>query len=112
MNIKKAIAVFVFFLIPVLANATNGYFSHGTGIKNRGLAGAGVAFPQDAMAGATNPAGMAFVGNRFDIGAVLFFPDREYSSSASLANGMGGAFTIGPNSETSGFSFRVLESTK
>ena len=102
MNIKKAITVFAFFLIPVLANATNGYFAHGTGIKNRGLAGAGVAFPQDAMAGATNPAGMAFVGNRFDIGAVLFFPDREYSSSTSLASGMGGAFTIGPNSETSG----------
>lgn len=82
--------------------ATNGYFSHGTGIKNRALAGAGVAFPQDAMAGATNPAGMAFVGNRFDIGAVLFSPDREYSSSSSLANGFGGAFTIGPDSETSG----------
>ena len=84
------------------AHATNGYFSHGTGIKNRALAGAGVAFPQDAMAAATNPAGMSFVGNRFDIGAVLFFPDRSYSSSPSMANGMGGAFTIGPDSETSG----------
>ena len=82
--------------------ATNGYFAHGIGIKNRALAGAGVAFPQDAMAGATNPAGMAFVGNRFDIGAVLFFPDRNYESSASMANGFGGAFTVGPDSETSG----------
>ena len=82
--------------------ATNGYFAHGIGIKNRALAGAGVAFPQDAMANATNPAGMAFVGNRFDIGTVLFFPDRNYESSSSLANGFGGAFTVGPDSETSG----------
>ena len=90
----------LFLLNP--ATATNGYFSHGTGIKNRALAGAGVAFPQDAMAGATNPAGMAFIGNRFDIGTVLFFPDRNYDASSSLANGAGTAFTIGPDSETSG----------
>ena len=89
-------------LISYNSNATNGYFSHGNGIKNRALAGAGVAFPQDAMAGATNPAGMAFIGNRLDVGAVLFFPDRAYSSSSSLANGFGGAFTIGPDSEASG----------
>lgn len=83
-------------------NATNGYFSHGTGIKNRALAGAGVAFPQDAMAGATNPAGMVFIGNRFDVGAVLFLPDREYQASGSMANGFDGAFTIGAGSKTSG----------
>ena len=82
--------------------ATNGYFAHGHGLKSRALAGAGVAFPQDAMAGATNPAGMAFVGNRFDVGAVLFKPDRDYSAGNSLANGNGGAFTIGPASENSG----------
>ena len=102
MRINRVIVLFVFFLIPVLANATNGYFSHGTGIKNRALGGAGVAFPQDAMAGATNPAGMAFIGNRFDVGAVLFKPDRDYEASSSLANGFGGAFTVGAGSETSG----------
>ncbi len=88
--------------LPILANATNGYFTHGTGLINRSLAGAGVALPQDAMAGATNPAGMAFVGNRFDIAAVLFRPDRGYSAGSSLANGNGGAFTVGPDSEDSG----------
>ncbi len=101
MEIKKVIILLVFLLIPALSQATNGYFSHGSGLKNRALAGAGVAFPQDAMAGATNPAGMAFVGNRYDIGAVLFKPDRGYSPSASLANGSGGAFTMGAGSETS-----------
>ncbi len=89
-------------VLPSIVTATNGYFAHGTGLINRSLAGAGVAFPQDAMAGATNPAGMAFIGNRFDIGAVLFKPDRDYSAGPSLANGNGGAFTIGPASENSG----------
>ena len=32
------------------AYATNGYFSHGYGTKSKGLAGGGVALPQDAMA--------------------------------------------------------------
>ena len=90
--------------------ATNGYFSHGIGIKNRALGGTGVAFPQDAMAGATNPAGMVFVGNRFDIGSILFFPDRNYDASNSLANGLGGAFTVGPDSETSGDKFFPIPS--
>ena len=110
MDYKKIFLAVVFFLTPVLANATNGYFAHGIGIKNRALAGAGVAFPQDAMASATNPAGMAFVGNRFDVGAVLFSPDRNYSASTSLANGMGGAFTTGPASQESGDEFFLIPS--
>lgn len=102
-SIVTSISALVLSLVVTsYAYATNGYFSHGTGIKNRALAGAGVAFPQDAMANATNPAGMAFVGNRFDVGALLFSPDRNYSSSTSMANGGGGAFTVGPESESSG----------
>ena len=107
---KKILITLSLFFIPMLANATNGYFAHGVGIKNRALAGAGVAFPQDAMAGATNPAGMAFVGNRYDIGAVLFNPDREYSAGPSLANGNGGAFTVGPQSIDSDDDFFIIPS--
>ena len=66
-------------LAPGAAMATNGYFAHGYGTKNKGLAGAGVALPQDAMAAATNPAGMVWVGNRMDVGAALFSPSpRSY----------------------------------
>ena len=65
-------------------NATNGYFSHGYSTKEKGLAGAGTAFSQDAMAAATNPAGMAFVGERMDIGAALFSPSsRGYDVSGT-----------------------------
>lgn len=101
MDIKKVMTVLVLVMVPVVGQSTNGYFSHGTGLTNRALGGAGVAFPQDALASATNPAGMVFVGNRMDAGAVLFKPDRGYSPSASLANGSGGAFTLGAGSETS-----------
>ena len=36
---------------PASVFATNGYFSHGFSIKEKGLAGAGVAYPQDSVAG-------------------------------------------------------------
>ena len=61
------------------ANATNGYFAHGYSIKTKGMAGAGVALPLDAMAASTNPAGLTEVGNRLDLGVVLFSPSREYN---------------------------------
>jgi len=64
---------------PMSAFATNGYFSHGYGTKNKGLAGGGSALPQDAMIAATNPAGMVWVGDRMDLGVALFSPQREYT---------------------------------
>lgn len=100
----------VFFLMPAMVDATNVYFSHGTGIKNRALAGAGAAFPQDAMAAAINPAGMAFVGGRLDVGAVLFMPERGYSAGSSRVNGEGGALTLGTGSEGSGDRFFFVPS--
>lgn len=61
------------------ALATNGYFSHAYSIKNKGMAGAGVALPLDSLTAATNPAGLTEVGNRFDVGLSLFSPNREYT---------------------------------
>ena len=66
---------------PGAVLATNGYKMAGFGAKAQGMGGVGVAFPQDSIAAATNPAGMAFVGNRFDIGVEAFNPNR----SAELA---------------------------
>ena len=63
------------------ANATNGYFSHAYSIKNKGMAGAGVAAPLDAMVPSINPAGLTEVGNRLDLGLTVFSPNREYSVS-------------------------------
>ena len=63
-----------------VAQATNGYSPTGFGTANKGLAGAGVALPQDAMAGATNPAGNFFVGERIDLGLAVFAPDRGFTA--------------------------------
>lgn len=72
----RALVVAVSLASPLLAHATNGYFSHGYGAKSLGLAGVGIALPQDALAAATNPAGTALVGNRYDFGLTLFAPSR------------------------------------
>lgn len=61
------------------ASATNGYFSHGYGIKAKGMGGASTAMTTDTFGGANNPATMVWVGNRVDIGADLFSPSREAS---------------------------------
>jgi long-chain fatty acid transport protein len=62
--------------VPLAASATNGYFSHGVGIKAKGMGGATLAVPQDALAGGSNPAAVAFLGDRFDVGVDWFRPDR------------------------------------
>jgi long-chain fatty acid transport protein len=67
-------AAFIPLLLATPAQATNGYFSHGYGIKAIGMAGAGIALPQDAIAAAMNPAGMAVIGNRVDFGLNWFRP--------------------------------------
>lgn len=77
-TIKRSLSLTALTLIlaaPMMA--TDGYFQTGFGVKQQGQGGAGVALPQDSLAAATNPAGMVFVGNRFDIGLTLFRPIRS-----------------------------------
>ncbi len=89
MNSRKKILVLALGLVTVHnAHATNGYFAHGYGVKAQGTGGVGIALPQDALAAATNPAGMALIGNRADVGLTLFNPDREATLS-STAGGSG-----------------------
>ncbi|MDI5922441.1 outer membrane protein transport protein [Halomonas sp. LR5S13] len=78
MRLKHSLLVLAA-LAPAQALATNGYFSHGYGTINQGMAGAGTALAQDSIVAATNPAGMAFIDDRADVGAELFSPLREYS---------------------------------
>ncbi|MDH5352193.1 MAG: outer membrane protein transport protein [Betaproteobacteria bacterium] len=79
-------------LAPGAAVATTGYFAHGYGIKAKSMGGVGIALPQDALAPATNPAGIAFVGNRIDLGAEWFTPDRGASITGSGAPGANGTY--------------------
>lgn len=78
----KFTRVFAFMALAGLAGsayATNGYFSHGYGMKAKGMGGASTAMSDDAFGGANNPASMAFAGNRLDLGVDLFSPRREAS---------------------------------
>lgn len=75
--------------LSVGAHATNGYFSHGYGMSAKGMGGAGIAYAQDSLAAATNPAGMVHVGNRFDIGLDIFAPDRGFTFAGGSRDGNG-----------------------
>lgn len=64
-------------LASTSALATDGYFSHGYGVKSQGIGGVGIALPQDGLAAATNPAGTAFLSDRADVGLTWFGPKRS-----------------------------------
>lgn len=89
-------------LLPTLAEATNGYFAHGWGTQAKAMAGAAAALPQDSLVSATNPAGTAFIGQRWDLGAAFFKPSpRGYEANPDFATG---PYPGGPdNFPTGGF---------
>lgn len=86
MKLKKLIGLMAVagFALPGAAMATNGYFSHGYGMKAKGMGGAATAMADDAFGGANNPASMVFAGDRLDLGIDLFSPKREASRSGSM----------------------------
>jgi long-chain fatty acid transport protein len=74
------------------AFATDGYFSHGYGMKAKGMGGAATAYTDSAFAGANNPALTSWAGNRTEFGLDWFSPNR--STDAAMAGGS----TISSNS--------------
>lgn len=95
MKLTKLAVLFAAAGLSASAFATNGYFSHGYGIKAKSMGGVGIALPQDAMATATNPAGIALVGDRMDFGVDLFAPIRSstWTGSGNPINGAYGFVT-------------------
>ncbi len=59
------------------ALAIYGYFLPAYGPKALGVAGTGVAMPQDRMAGAINPAGLALIEPGLDANIMLLHPQRQ-----------------------------------
>jgi len=79
-------------MVSLGAHATTGYFALGYGAKSMGLAGAVVSNPQDSLAAAANPAGMALVGDRrVDLGVRMFSPIREAELDPRV---VGGSFKV------------------
>lgn len=85
------------------AQATEGYFLNGTSVRDQGVAGAGIADPQDPLALANNPASLAEIDSQIEIGASLFMPRRQYTGS-------GGPGFTGSGTVTSGSQYFVLPS--
>ncbi len=76
---------------PLSALATDGYFSHGYGLKAKGMGGAATAMAIDSFGGANNPASMVWVGNRLDVGLDWFSPKRSVERTGSTAGLNGSA---------------------
>ena len=66
------------------AMATNGYFSHGYGMKAKGMGGAAVASSDSGFAGANNPAAAAWAGNHMELGLDLFMPERSMTRTGGM----------------------------
>ncbi|MGD9255287.1 MAG: outer membrane protein transport protein [Chromatiales bacterium] len=76
---KRLLVAAISAVLSAPAFATNGYAPIGVGQSAKGIGGAGIAYPQDTLAGGINPAGMVHLGNRWDVGAEIFMPDRGYT---------------------------------
>ena len=87
----KLLAALITGMLPLAAHATDGYFSHGYGMKAKGMAGTSIAVAQDAFGGANNPATMAYAGNQFAIGVDLFSPHRKAERTGGAAFGLDGS---------------------
>lgn len=83
------VAALLLAFAPVGAMATDGYFSHGYGMRAKGMGGAATAMTSDAFGGANNPATMVWVGERLDLGLDWFSPRRQASRSGSSGIGTG-----------------------
>ena len=64
-HLKRTLFV-ALLLASGVASATDGYFQPGYSVQSVGMGGVGIALPLDALAAASNPAGMALIGNRLD----------------------------------------------
>ena len=89
----RKLALLAALAAPFPALATTGYFQHGYGLKAKGMGGVGIALPQDALAPATNPAGVGFIGNRLDAGLDWFRPIRDSEIVGNMVPGVDGTYS-------------------
>ena len=70
------------------AQATNGYFTHGTSVRAQGMAGVTYALAHDSLSAASNPAALTALAaeQQLDLGVTYFQPERSADISG---NGFG-----------------------
>jgi len=109
LKIKKTIVfMMASLLISIQSMATDGYFSTGYGTINKGLAGAGIAFYQGSLING-NPAGAAFLGNKYQLGVGLFNPNRQYTVAGD-PSGVEGTFGLQAGTVKSDSKYFVIPS--
>lgn len=69
------------------ALATQGTMPHGYGVKSEGMGGVVLALPQDSLVLASNPAGIARLGNRADVGAAFLKVDNGTEFAGTTFDG-------------------------
>jgi long-chain fatty acid transport protein len=94
-----AAALVTIALLPAPAFATLGYFAHGYGLKAKGMGGVGIALPQETLSAVSNPANLAFVGNRLDLELEWFRPIRDIEITG---NGLPAPFNLNGSFSGSG----------
>ena len=87
---KKLLLALAAAAVPFAAQATDGYFANGYGMKSIGMGGAAVAVAMEPFGGAVNPGAMSFLGNEWQLGMSWFSPRRDASRSGSGPAGIDG----------------------
>ena len=77
------------------AQATDGYFANGYGLKSIGMGGAAAAVALEPFGGAVNPGAMTFLGTELQVGAAWFSPSRDASRTGSGQAGIDGSAESG-----------------
>jgi len=88
MNAKRDSAKLTFVVVWLLllangATATDGYFQHGFGARQKALGGAGVADGKDATTTSLNPAGLVHSGNEVSAAVSWFSPIRSFEGGGA-----------------------------
>ncbi|HEX5035274.1 MAG TPA: hypothetical protein VFW62_12415, partial [bacterium] len=91
-----------YLILPILitalaapAFASNGLLVVTSGPRSLGIGGAGVAYDPTSNTLINNPAGLAFVGNQFDLSFTVAFPNTRMGSSAAPAGNPDAVFVNG-----------------
>jgi len=94
-------------VLPFSAFATNGMNPEGTGVKDRGMGGAGVAMANETASIVLNPAAVVDVGDRLDVALGIFSPKpRSYDLSGNT-NAGGSGQSLDANQESGSNYFAI-----
>lgn len=87
----RHVAGVLLFVAWTNCSATNGYFANAFGLKSAGMGGVAAAFAQEPLGGATNPANMVFLDNRWQLSGAWFSPRSSASRVGSGPAGLDGS---------------------